>query len=113
MLPRLFRQAGPEDVPELCRIRLEVRKNRLRDPLRVPPGLVLEYLLPQGRGWVWESDGRISGPGIVKPGPPPVWTLFVMPGAEGQGITHGLLERAVACCGQKERARPHSSPGRG
>lgn len=95
MSPLRFRQARLEDVPELCRIRLEVRENRLSDPARVPPALVVEYLSRRGRGWVCEVDGRLAGFSIAERSPASIWALFVAPGAEGQGVGHGLLERAV------------------
>ena len=89
------RQAALEDVPELCRIRLEVRENRLSDPSRVPPALVREYLSLRGRGWVGEVDGRLVGFSIAERSPASIWALFVEPGAQGQGVGHALLERAV------------------
>lgn len=91
-----FRQATLEDVPDLCRIRLMVGENRLSDPSRVPPELVVEYLSLRGRGWVCEAEGRVSGFSIAERDPASIWALFVEPRAQGQGIGHGLLERAVA-----------------
>lgn len=91
-----FRQATLADVPDLCRIRLEVGENRLSDPSRVPAELVVEYLTRRGRGWVCEADGVVAGFSIAERDPASIWALFVEPGAQGRGIGHGLLERAVA-----------------
>lgn len=91
----VFREALPEDVPAICRVRMAVRQNRLSDPGRVPPQLVREYLSEHGRGWVCELAGRVVGFSIGDARDASVWALFVEPGEEGRGIGGRLHDLVV------------------
>lgn len=87
-----IRVARSDDIPEMHRVRVSVRENRLSDPDRVRPG---DYraLLERGAGaWVVEVDGRIRGFAVADPDGANVWALFVEPAFEGRGIGRRLHE---------------------
>lgn len=91
----LFREATTKDVPEIMKVRLSVRENRLSDPSRVTAEICVEYLTDIGRGWVCEVDGRVVGFSIASRVDASIWALFVLPEFEGRGIGRSLLELAV------------------
>lgn len=86
---RLIRQAGPDDVADMQRIRRAVRENVLSDPTRVTDADCLAAMDALGRTWVAVDGDRIvafaSG---YKTGS--VWALFVDPAHEGQGWGQAL-----------------------
>lgn len=85
-----IRVATEEDIPEMHRIRTSVRENRLADPALVQPHDYRAMLTEHGRGWVAESDGRITGFAVADLARCNIWALFVDPGFEGGGIGRRL-----------------------
>jgi len=94
-VPGVCRQAEAADVPTIQHLRLQVRENVLSDPALVTDAMVLEAISETGRGWVWEEGNEILGFSIALIEDPSIWALFVLPGHEGDGIGHTLLETAV------------------
>jgi GNAT superfamily N-acetyltransferase len=90
-----IRLASDADIPEMHRIRMRVRENRLLDPATVQPDDYRRVLTPAGQGWVAEVDGRIVGFAIADLAGSNIWALFVDPTAEGRGIGRGLHDRMM------------------
>ncbi len=86
----LIRVANEADIPEMHRIRLAVRENRLADPDAVQPHHYRPLLGAEGRGWVAEVDGGIAGFAVADLARGNVWALFVDPDFEGRGIGRRL-----------------------
>ena len=91
----VIRTATESDIPEMHRIRLSVRENRLVDPSAVQPDDYLPFLRERGRGWVAEFDGRIVGFAIADLSRANIWALFVDPPAEARGIGRALHDRML------------------
>ena len=89
MLERTIRQAVESDIPQMHRVRMDVRENRLTNPDAVQPD---DYraMLRSGGGWVCEVGGRVVGFAIADLPTSSVWALFVDPGCERQGIGRQL-----------------------
>jgi GNAT superfamily N-acetyltransferase len=85
-----IRVATEADIPEMHRIRLSVRENRLLDPHLIQPKDYRLMLVDRGRGWVAESDGQVSGFAIVDCVRRNIWALFVDPALEGRGAGRAL-----------------------
>jgi GNAT superfamily N-acetyltransferase len=84
------RVAQEADIPEMHRVRVSVRENRLTDPASIGPDEYREMLRARGRGWVAEVDGRIVGFAVADLRLSNVWALFVEPGYEGRGLGREL-----------------------
>jgi GNAT superfamily N-acetyltransferase len=84
------RTATEADIPEMHRIRMSVRENRLADPARVRPSDYRAMLAEDGRGWVAEADSRIVGFAVADLARRNVWALFVHPEHEGRGAGRAL-----------------------
>ena len=91
----MIRQATLSDVPSMNHLRLQVRENILSDPGLVTEAMTSEAISETGRGWVFEEGGDILGFSIALDEDPTIWALFVLPGHEGRGIGHALLDAAV------------------
>jgi GNAT superfamily N-acetyltransferase len=99
-----IRVASESDIPEMHRIRLAVRENRLLDPRLIQPANYRQMLSALGRGWVAEGDGEICGFAVVDLARCNVWALFVDPSQQGRGVgralhdtmLHWLAERGVS-----------------
>ena len=74
------------DIPEIRRVRASVRENTLPDYSVITPEMIQDHLERLGRGWVYESAGRVVGLCIVNLSDASVWALFVEPAFERQGI---------------------------
>ncbi len=85
-----IRVATEADIPEMHRIRMGVRENRLANPSLVQPGDYRAMLAEHGRGWVAESGGRIIGFAVADLSRRNVWALFVDPASEGLGAGRRL-----------------------
>ena len=85
-----IRTASEADVPEMHRIRLSVRENRLPDPSLVQPDDYLPMLTSRGRGWVAELDGTIAGFAVADRTRANIWALFVEPACEARGVGRAL-----------------------
>lgn len=86
----IFRQATTADIPELMRVRMAVKENRLSNPGLVTAKDCEDYLVNRGRGWVCERGNRVLGFAIVDLLDHSVWALFVEQGYEGKGIGRKL-----------------------
>lgn len=90
-----FRRAVERDIPQIMRIRLAVKENRLSNPARVTPAMCIDYLDKLGRGWVAERDGQIIGFSYAERADASIWALFVDPLHEGLGAGKELLRLAA------------------
>jgi GNAT superfamily N-acetyltransferase len=85
-----IRVAQESDIPEMHRIRLSVRENRLSDPQLIQPDDYRPMLGERGRGWVAELDGRLAGFAVADRTRANIWALFVDPVHEGCGVGQAL-----------------------
>lgn len=81
-----FRQAIPEDIPQIQIVRNSVKENQLSNPNLIPDELVEEFITKRGKGFVCEIDDKIVGFSIVDFVENNVWALFLLPDFEGKGI---------------------------
>jgi len=81
-----FREAIPNDIPQIQIVRHAVKENVLSNPSLVTDEDCAEYLVNRGKGWVCESNGRIIGFAIADLVDDNIWALFVDPDFEKQGI---------------------------
>ena len=81
-----FRQAIPEDIPQIQIVRNSVKENHLSNPNLIPDDLVEEFITKRGKGFVCEIDKKIVGFSIVDFVENNVWALFLLPEFEGKGI---------------------------
>lgn len=100
----MIRQAQQTDIPEIFRIRLSVKENRLLDADAISAELITDYLHNRGCGWVAVSD-KVGEPGlqehltgfaIADYETQSVWALFVDPEHEGQGVGRALHDEVIA-----------------
>lgn len=81
-----FRQAIPEDIPQIQIVRNSVKENHLSNPNLIPDDLVEEFITKRGKGFACEIDKKIVGFSIVDFVENNVWALFLLPEFEGKGI---------------------------
>ena len=81
-----FRQAIPEDIPQIQIVRNSVKENQLSNPNLIPDELVEEFITKRGKGFVCEIDDKIVGFSIVNFVENNVWALFLLPDFEGKRI---------------------------
>lgn len=81
-----FRQAIPEDIPQIQIVRNSVKENQLSKPNLISDDLVEEFITKRGKGFVCEIDKKIVGFSIVDFVENNVWALFLLPEFEGKGI---------------------------
>ena len=81
-----FRQAIPEDIPQIQSVRNSVKENQLSNPNLIPDDLVEEFITKRGKGFVCEIDDKIVGFSIVDFVENNVWALFILPNFERKGI---------------------------
>ena len=81
-----FRQAIPEDIPQIQIVRNSVKENQLSNPNLIPDDLVEEFITKRGKGFVCEIDDKIVGFSIVNFVENNVWALFLLPEFEGKRI---------------------------
>ena len=81
-----FRQAIPEDIPQIQIVRNFVKENQLSKPNLIPDELVEEFITKRGKGFVCEIDKKIVGLSIVDFVENNVWALFLLPEFEGKRI---------------------------
>ena len=81
-----FRQAIPEDIPQIQIVRNSVKENQLSNPNLIPDDLVEEFITKRGKGFVCEIDDKIVGFSIVNFVENNVWALFLLLEFEGKGI---------------------------
>jgi GNAT superfamily N-acetyltransferase len=85
-----FREAIPEDIPQLQLIRNSVTENVLSDPALVKKEDYEAYLFRRGKGWVCEIDKQVVRFSIVSLQDKNVWALFLLPAFERKGIGQHL-----------------------
>jgi GNAT superfamily N-acetyltransferase len=90
-----IRAAVADDIPEMHRIRLSVRENKLLDPSCVQPADYVPMMTDRGRGWVAGSDSRIIGFSVGDLSRQNIWALFVDPAYEGRGAGRALHDVMV------------------
>jgi GNAT superfamily N-acetyltransferase len=81
-----FREAQPNDIPQIQIVRWAVKENRLSDPSLVTDEDCQHFLFHCGKGWVCEVDDRIVGFSIADLQNNNAWALFVDPAFTQQGI---------------------------
>ena len=81
-----FRQAIPEDIPQIQIVRNSVKENQLSKPNLISDDLVEEFITKRGKGIVCEIDDKIVGFSIVDFVENNVWALFLLPDFEGKRI---------------------------
>jgi ribosomal protein S18 acetylase RimI-like enzyme len=81
-----FRQAIPEDIPQIQIVRNSVKENHLSNPNLIPDDLVEEFITKRGKGFACEIDKKIVGFSIVDFVENNVWALFLLQEFEGKGI---------------------------
>lgn len=118
-----IRVADDADIPEMHRVRLAVRENRLVDPSSIQPHHYSALMAAGGRAWVAEAggaeaggaeaSGRIVGFAVGDRERSSVWALFVEPGYEGLGIGRRLHDTMLSWlfAAGAERVRLGTDPG--
>ena len=86
----MIRVATMNDYPQLHRIRIAVKENRLSDPSRITRQDYESFLSQKGRGWVHTIHSIITGFVIIDLEDHNIWALFVDPVYEGRGIGRQL-----------------------
>jgi GNAT superfamily N-acetyltransferase len=81
-----IRVATEADIPEMGRVRMSVRENRLDSLSSLNAGDTERMLRGDGCGWVGEIDGRIVGFAIADLSGANVYALFIEPEFERRGI---------------------------
>lgn len=87
--------ATAADIPEMHRIRLAVRENRLSNPDVVRPEHYVPMLTEDGRGWVALVGGHVAGFAIIDMARHNVWALFVDPEQEARGVGRRLHDEMM------------------
>lgn len=100
-----YREARPEDITEIQKVRHSVKENVLSNPELVTDADCEDYLTRRGKGWVCVMDKVIVGFAIIDLQDENVWALFLKPEAEGLGIAtelHRLMLDWYFSTGKKE-----------
>ncbi len=108
-----IRVAVESDIPEMHRIRLSVRENRLSDPQLIRPDDYRRMLAELGRGWVAELDRELAGFAVADRTRANIWALFVDPAHERRGVgraLHSAMLDWLFSCGV-EKAWLSTEPG--
>jgi GNAT superfamily N-acetyltransferase len=92
----VIRSALLDDVTAMHAVRTSARENVLASSGRVTLASYREMLEHRGRGWVWETEGRIVGFSVADLDARNIWALFVHPDFERRGFGRQLHDRAVA-----------------
>jgi GNAT superfamily N-acetyltransferase len=95
----IVRDARPEHVAGICRVRLAVRENEMPEAIVVRDGWTAERIAdcfcPGRRGGVVEQDGEVVAFSIADAETRSIWALFVLPDHEGRGFGRALLDAAA------------------
>jgi GNAT superfamily N-acetyltransferase len=109
----VLRPASAADFPEMHRVRMSVRENRLANPASVQLGDYESILERNGRAWVAELGDRIVGFAVADIARSNVWALFVDPEAEGRGVGRRLHDMTMAWMFSAGAAQVWLTTGRG
>jgi GNAT superfamily N-acetyltransferase len=89
-----FRTTTKEDMPEIMRVRIGVKENRLANPDSLDlPDIQRMLAGENGRGWLCEVDGQVVGFAIADLATSNGCALFIAPAFERRGIgrtLHGI-----------------------
>jgi len=88
----VFREATPEDIPQIQVVRHTVKENILSNPELVTDQDCFEFITNRGKGWVAEIKQEIVGFAIADLKDDNIWALFIKPEFEGQGIGKHLQQ---------------------
>lgn len=91
----IIKEAIPDNIAEMQRVRNAVKQNMLSDPALVTDVAVKDYISRRGKGWVCEVDSVIIGFGIADLQDNNIWALFVHPDFEGRGIGRKLHDEML------------------
>jgi ribosomal protein S18 acetylase RimI-like enzyme len=80
------RVATQADIPQMGRVRMSVKENRLASLSSLKAGETERMLGSDGCGWVGEVDGRVAGFAIADLAGANVYALFVEPEFERRGL---------------------------
>jgi GNAT superfamily N-acetyltransferase len=95
VLDSVLRQATPEDIPGMHRVRLAVSENALRSTV-INEASYLPAINETGRGWVVEVAGDIVAFAVGNRETGNIWALFVDPKHEACGYGRRLHETMIA-----------------
>ncbi len=90
----IFREAQPEDIPQIQIVRNAVKENTLSSPALVSDQDCLEFIAFRGKGWVAVLEEKILGFAIADLKDNNIWALFILPECEKKGIgkqLHSLM----------------------
>jgi len=82
----IFREAQPQDIPQIQVVRNAVKENMLSNPALVTDADCLEFITQRGKGWVCIIDNTVTGFAIADLQDQNIWALFIDPDFEGKGI---------------------------
>ncbi len=82
----MFREALPQDIPQIQVVRNAVKENMLSNPALVSDADCLEFITQRGKGWVCVVDDTVVGFAIADLKEDNIWALFIDPDFEGKGI---------------------------
>lgn len=94
-MTEVLRQATRDDIPDMHRIRLAVRENRLTST-DVREEHYVSEIEASGRGWVLAEDDKVVAFAVGNRDTRNVWALFVDPECEGRGYGRKLHDTMVA-----------------
>ena len=86
----IFREAKPEDIPQIQIVRNSVKENILSNPELVSDADCEEFMFARGKGWVCEIEHTIVGFSIANLKENNIWALFLHPDFEQRGIGRKL-----------------------
>ena len=84
--PFIYREASPNDIPQIQLVRNAVTENVLSDPTKVTDEDCRAYMEDRGKGWVCAAGDLVTGFAIADLQDENIWALFVHPEWEGKGI---------------------------
>ncbi|WP_300601893.1 GNAT family N-acetyltransferase [Niabella sp.] len=82
----MIREAITNDIPQIQAVRNAVKENTLSDPNLVTDQDCEAFITQRGKGWVYETAGRVVGFSIADLKDHNIWALFVHPEYERKGI---------------------------
>lgn len=89
-----IREATPNDIYAMHKVRLAVRENRLSRPDRITEQDYLDAQEKLGKTWLIETEQQVVAFATgYRDGS--IWALFVDPGYEGQGYARALHQHMI------------------
>ncbi|MCD2424483.1 GNAT family N-acetyltransferase [Niabella pedocola] len=82
----MIREATINDIPQIQVVRNAVKENALSNPNLVTDQDCADFLTQRGKGWVYETNGRVVGFSIADLKAQHIWALFLHPEYEKKGI---------------------------